>query len=676
MRVDTRLAFLSMVFWLCPAVRATGDADDQGWQETWKGFAAAFKDYDRGKSGSVTVEGPAAIVRGEYGQWSFTYRAGSKGIRAGGGIKIAFRHLDGWGVPQTLDPGGPNYATAHASTGQALQLQALQRFVIWNESFLQFFPWQHTTGVTVDEPLKPGATLTLTLGDRTQGSPGLRAPSVVRDRAVFQAFVDTEGDGTFIPIPESPYVKILPGSMTRLSVVCPSQTTAGEATRILLRAEDDQGNVAADYHGEIALACNDPRASLAAAYRFTESDRGLHWIEGARFQKPGVVRVRALDRASQVSAESNPMRCGDRRNAEQVYWGELHGHSFFSDGTGTPQQYYAYSRDVAALDVAALTDHSEMIDETRWNIIQDVTRRFYQPGRFVTLYAYEWGGTTPDGGNHNVYYLNPGLPVFRSSNSQNDENPWLYYGGVDVAAAHVARLFQHLRLLPGAATGEIMVIPHWRGGIATPQWQDPVLEPLVEIAQEAGCHEQWAQSFITPKIHIGYVGGSDDHYGRPGYGMDDRFENPWDKTRIGSPLAAIVAPEKTREQVFQALRARHSYATTGARILLAVTADGHPMGDEYRAAHPPLFKVSVSGTAAIRSVELRRVVARRFNVTDPVPDQRERAETLYKYPVKAGEKDVEFEYRLDSLLRTSHYYIRVVQSDGEQAFSSPILISE
>jgi len=28
-----------------------------------------------------------------------------------------------------------------------------------------------------------------------------------------------------------------------------------------------------------------------------------------------------------------------------------------SDGTGTPEDYFAYARDVAALDVIALTDH-------------------------------------------------------------------------------------------------------------------------------------------------------------------------------------------------------------------------------------------------------------------------------------------------------------------------------
>ena len=32
----------------------------------------------------------------------------------------------------------------------------------------------------------------------------------------------------------------------------------------------------------------------------------------------------------------------------RVYWGDLHGHSGLSDGTGTPEDFYLYARDVAA----------------------------------------------------------------------------------------------------------------------------------------------------------------------------------------------------------------------------------------------------------------------------------------------------------------------------------------
>ena len=67
-----------------------------------------------------------------------------------------------------------------------------------------------------------------------------------------------------------------------------------------------------------------------------------------------MVRLRATG-PNGLSAESNPMLV--TREGPRILWGDLHGHSNFSDGTGLPEDYYRYARDVAALDVAALTDH-------------------------------------------------------------------------------------------------------------------------------------------------------------------------------------------------------------------------------------------------------------------------------------------------------------------------------
>lgn len=136
----------------------------------------------------------------------------------------------------------------------------------------------------------------------------------------------------------------------------------------------------------------------------------------------------------------------------------------------------------------------------------------------MTIYGYEWGGAPAAGGNHNVYYLKKGLPLFRSSGLLTflPLNPWVYYSANDIDTAHILGLFQRLKALPGVQTGEVMVIPHWRGGISTPRWQDPALEPLIEVASEAGFHEAWAQSFMTPGIHKGFMGGATIIWAGPG----------------------------------------------------------------------------------------------------------------------------------------------------------------
>jgi len=144
-----------------------------------------------------------------------------------------------------------------------------------------------------------------------------------------------------------------------------------------MRAEDDQGNVASSYRGTVELSSDDPHASMPRTYTFGAQDKGLHWFEGVVFSQPGTIRVAAKDSVSGFTSESNPLRCSVAPPETNLYWGDIHGHTIFEDGTGTPVQYFRYAREVAALDFAALTTHAELQDDVRWNYVQDVTSRFY-----------------------------------------------------------------------------------------------------------------------------------------------------------------------------------------------------------------------------------------------------------------------------------------------------------
>ena len=42
----------------------------------------------------------------------------------------------------------------------------------------------------------------------------------------------------------------------------------------------------------------------------------------------------------------------------QVFFGNLHSHTSYSDGSGTPEEAYAHARDVAHLDFLAITEHN------------------------------------------------------------------------------------------------------------------------------------------------------------------------------------------------------------------------------------------------------------------------------------------------------------------------------
>ena len=42
----------------------------------------------------------------------------------------------------------------------------------------------------------------------------------------------------------------------------------------------------------------------------------------------------------------------------KVYFGNLHSHTSYSDGSGTPRDAFKHARDVAQLDFLAITEHN------------------------------------------------------------------------------------------------------------------------------------------------------------------------------------------------------------------------------------------------------------------------------------------------------------------------------
>ena len=160
----------------------------------------------------------------------------------------------------------------------------------------------------------------------------------------------------------------------------------------------------------------------------------------------------------------------------RVLWADLHGHSSLSDGTGTPHDYYTYARDVAALDVAALTDHDHWgmqplySHPEMWEEIETQTKAFHAPGRFVTLLGWEW--TNWIHGHRHVLYFDDSGPVFPWSDPRYETPAQLWAA----LAGKRALTFAH----------------HSAGGPVAVNWDfapDPKFEPVTEIVSIHGDSE-------------------------------------------------------------------------------------------------------------------------------------------------------------------------------------------
>ena len=96
---------------------------------------------------------------------------------------------------------------------------------------------------------------------------------------------------------------------------------------------------------------------------------------------------------------------------------------------------------------------------------------------------------------------------------------------------------------------------------------DEGMESAVEVHSAWGTFEWVVQDAFDMGYRVGIVGNSDGHKGRPG--ADFPGASFFGAT---GGLTCYIADKLDRDAIFDAMRRRHHYATTGARIYLDVTA--------------------------------------------------------------------------------------------------------
>ncbi len=340
-----------------------------------------------------------------------------------------------------------------------------------------------------------------------------------------------------------------------------------------------------------------------------------------------------------------------------LFWGDLHAHTDLSicgrHWNQPGHDLFANRRDIEKLDFCALTDHGYDFDNYRWAYNGEQTRNNHDPGHFIAFLGQEWTSSKNppyEGGIHNLYghrnliYEDPYYHKFHDSFDGNISPTELW------------------KRLEGV---EFVTIPHqladWkRKGKGNPptDWteHDEHHQPVAEIFQGRGSYEyfgcprqasegapfsgSYLQDAWAKGIVIGTI-ASPDHGG-------------------GKGKAGVWAKEMTRESILAAIRARHTFGTSGAKMLMRLTAEFKGgkaiMGDKI--ARPKgEIKFAVKG-GSLRNI--REMVIFRNN------------EAVFETQI--GKKEFSLNWTdedppdEDSLW----YYARFQAVDEELAWSSPI----
>ncbi|MBN2310381.1 MAG: DUF3604 domain-containing protein [Candidatus Hydrogenedentes bacterium] len=578
--------------------------------------------------GRAVLSPSEPVCAGSQHDFEIAFTVGEHGIAVGGFVLLQISPWWGWSEPQTERPQAPGYIeVAPSFTDPSLQVMPLSanRVLVFSRT----------------RQFRPGDTLTFSYANA-------RVDRFAEAAELFQFFVDADGDGHSAPIAEPPTLRILPREAARLTVNAPPQVVPGVPIRITAAPLDALGNWTAFPPGEYTLTPSRPEPAAThplppARLQATENDTALtfSWTpndEGVLFfdvEGPG-----------SLTGRSNVCLCQNGTPSLNLYFGDIHGHSRMSDGTGSPEDYYRYARTVSGLDIAALTDHVDFgtlrIEGARWHRIRDAANAAYEPGRFTTLVGYEW--TNWVYGHRNVYFRGDDGPVFRSFDENSDTPQELW------------RLLEPFDAMT--------IAHHVGGGPVAIDWSIPPgdNERLVEICSIHGSCEAYGGpasiyrpvqgAFVRDALARGYrlgiIGSGDTHDGHPGQRS---------ASAQVTGLLAVYAPQLTREAIWNALKRRQVYATSGPKIILNFQVARSPMGSE----------ILWAGSQGPVPIAIRSVCCDEIDLIEVIRC----GETIYR---KEGDGFVSFLLLEDPkpIPGVTWYYVRVTQKDGNMAWSSPI----
>ncbi|MEN8264185.1 MAG: CehA/McbA family metallohydrolase [Nitrospirota bacterium] len=628
MNHSVKLILIIFVAFNCLFFVLTGCSKDA---EDWTPQVVPYLDNvpsDIDGQGSAVLKPSEPIPTSSKRDFKLTFTVGKSGIVSGGFIMLQIPPWWGWSQPQITHPAMPGYTVVETSfTDPALQVYTLplNRVVVFSRK----------------RAFMPGEKITFGYGNSAQ------VDKFAEAEELFQVFVDADGDGHSACIANPPTLRIIARAPSWLNVTVPSQVSPGKPIEVRAAPLDERGNWSKFPAGEYTLhVIRDGHAARTLTYGADGGEKSITFryvptVEGIYFFQVGG--------PSGLRGRSNVMLSQEGMPKLKLFFGDIHGHSRMSDGTGTPEDYYSYAREVSDLDIAVLTDHADHgtipIKGKVWDSIQEVANNAYEPGHFVTYPGFEW--TNWEYGHRNVYYRNSSGPVFRSIDSESDTPQKLW----NLLKSHEAMTIAH----------------HVGGGPVATDWsvKPGPKEWLVEISSIHGTSEYYGGeasiyrpikgAFVRDALLRGYrlgiIGSGDTHDGHPGQRTTG--------ARV-SGLLAVYSLELTREAVWEAFQQRHVYATSGPKIILNFSVADSPMGSEVKwsASRGPVpLSIRVIGCDEITSVEIIRNGEKMFD---------EKAEGVF---VNYLLKDTQMKPG------TSWYYARILQKDGNMAWSSPVWVT-
>ncbi len=573
--------------------------------------------------GKVELLPSGPVYVGQTSSWKLVFHL-PMAIEEGGEIQIQLNNSLGanwaFNILQIHNPEGEGYVSVECSKSSSVFLE---------------LPRPNLVLIKVKERLVKREWVEVSFGDTGCGGPGAQLKIYTQKIFFYISFKEKKSSELKL-IEEVPFLEVLPEKKYSTKVIVPSLVGAQREIPLRRIDLDRFGNPI----GKLKENTVKIKTSSMKARRIYVRNR-IHVLK------------------------SNPFL--QKETEHNLYWGEIHGHSSFSDGLESPQFYYEYARDKEALDFSSLTDHDTWLDERKWVKIKRVNEEFYAEGKFVTLLGCEWSSAQFRDLEGNLYgHKGVFYPGIEGS----------YYSHLLTQYNTPTKLWKKIKEFGGISIAHHPAYAEREDSVWGTRWDyyDDKLQPLVEIYSKHGLSEvfgnpwplfsqdpeRFVQKALARGHKLGFTGGTDTHISRPASNMPE-FRRGIRYPKGG--LTAVWAKELTRESIFNALKDRKCYATTGERIIIEFDLEGNSMGsiisrDSLPDSSTINLHVFVAGTDRLEKVEL----IKNNQIIETKATNDEFLEFGYTDKKVLSDKEI-------------FYYVRVTQVDRNMAWSSPIWMS-
>ena len=342
----------------------------------------------------------------------------------------------------------------------------------------------------------------------------------------------------------------------------------------------------------------------------------------------------------------------------RVHYGDLHHHTEYSRDPGVLnddlENNYRYARDIRGLDFFGPTDHVEHVNDADWYRIRRAAG-FFNKADFASFAGFEWTSEFYNAGNlqeghHNVIYRTDGPEVRHYSASLPESHTPLRLTELiedDIARARRQNIEANALLIPHDPNRWVQPVS-W-------SWYNPRIR-LMEIVQSRGSHELLGGPSKLPlRNDVQQVIG---HSIQDGLKRGFRWGFVGSGDHFGRPIAGAVSAFGSREAIFDSLYSKRTFATSGARMVVDLSVNGHYMGTEWK------------GSETVHELQIYARGTKRILLVEAWKNGR----MLYRWNPNPAKREFQINFKDPSApyVRENWWYIRVTQEDGEIAWSSPV----